>query len=151
MKIIDLTKISDAKPTITKEEAPKPRLKIVISEILFNPEGSDLGKEFIKLYNPNDSPVNLKNWSLKASKNDVLVSIIKIGGSKADKTSISSHAFFLIGFNNYSAMPPADAKRSASLINTSSTIHLYNDSETLEDALPYSENTIEGQSVKRNP
>jgi len=38
--------------------------KIIINEILPNPEGSD-SQEWIELYNPNNHNINLNNWTLK--------------------------------------------------------------------------------------
>lgn len=38
--------------------------KIIITEILANPLGSDMDEEFIEIYNPNDQEVDLTDWLL---------------------------------------------------------------------------------------
>ena len=38
---------------------------VVISELLVNPTGSDSGKEFIELYNPTDSSIDISNWQIQ--------------------------------------------------------------------------------------
>lgn len=37
---------------------------VVINEVLYNPEGADLGAEAVELYNPTLAAVNLTGWSL---------------------------------------------------------------------------------------
>lgn len=38
---------------------------IILSEILPNPEGADMGKEFIEIHNPSDSVISLKGCSIR--------------------------------------------------------------------------------------
>lgn len=40
---------------------------IVINEVLYDPDGIDTGKEYIRLYNNGDSDVDLTNWDLDPS------------------------------------------------------------------------------------
>lgn len=42
---------------------------VLFSEILPNAKGSDLGKEFIELYNPNPEPISLYGYTLHLGKN----------------------------------------------------------------------------------
>ncbi|MBU4455698.1 lamin tail domain-containing protein, partial [Patescibacteria group bacterium] len=105
---------------------------LVISEILFDAEDLDTGKEFIELYNPTNDPIDLNNWSLyylKDGSSEIkpLITFDETG----DYTIISKNGFFLVGFNNYSENNYldddyldnnrdyiyADARRSASLLN----------------------------------
>ena len=37
---------------------------ILINEVMFDPEGEDLGKEWIEIYNPGNATVNLSGWKL---------------------------------------------------------------------------------------
>src|SRR3989344_2109670 len=40
---------------------------VVISEILYNPNGADTaGEEFVELYNPTSQAINLTDWKLEA-------------------------------------------------------------------------------------
>ncbi len=58
-----------AEPTAGLKNADNPQYKkypkILINEILPNPEGDEKEKEFIEIYNPNNQDVNLKNWRLR--------------------------------------------------------------------------------------
>ena len=40
---------------------------VVINEVLYDPEGTDTGKEYVILYNNGDLPVDLTNWDLDPS------------------------------------------------------------------------------------
>lgn len=42
--------------------------KIMITEALPNPDGKDKNKEWVEIYNSEDTSVNLKNWQLKNNK-----------------------------------------------------------------------------------
>lgn len=67
---------------------------VVISEVLYDAEGSDTGKEFVELYNPSSSPVNLTDWILErgngASAGDWLTEVVF-------DSVIPENGFFLIG------------------------------------------------------
>ena len=39
--------------------------KVYLNEILPNPKGADKSKEFIEIYNAEDAPIDLKDWTLK--------------------------------------------------------------------------------------
>ncbi|MFH1766646.1 MAG: lamin tail domain-containing protein, partial [Patescibacteria group bacterium] len=40
---------------------------LVINEVLYDPLGSDLGYEFIELYNPTNQAVDLSNWVIEVA------------------------------------------------------------------------------------
>jgi len=40
---------------------------VVINEVLYDPDGVDTGKEYIRLYNSSDTLVDLTNWDLDPS------------------------------------------------------------------------------------
>lgn len=124
---------------------PPPSGNVLISEILYNAEGSDTGKEFIELYNSTPNDVDLKDWSLKSSSN----SLTKIGSLSEDFLIIKSGGFFLVGLNSYNGTPTADVKRSASLPNTATTISLFNASNNLIEEISYNNSVSEGQSFER--
>ncbi len=117
----------------------------LISEILYDAEGSDTGKEFIELYNPTSEDINLKDWSIKNGS----TSLAKIGSLPADLLIIKSSGFFLIGLNSYSGSPAADVVRSASLPNTTATISLYDPNDVLVEAVTYNNSVSAGQSYER--
>ncbi|MDP3052530.1 MAG: lamin tail domain-containing protein [bacterium] len=130
---------------------------IVISEILFNPQGLDEGKEFIELYNPTNSEIDINDWSLRILKNGATStdSLAKFGSKPEDITLIKRKSFLLVGFNSYiSTSTPADIIRSATLPNSTSTIYLIDNQGSGIDQINYSnilENVgiSEGQSLER--
>lgn len=74
---------------------------IVISEFVYDAEGSDSGKEFVELYNPTVSDFNLKDWSLKLFSSNATspTSLAFFGSNSADATIIKSKNFLLVGLN----------------------------------------------------
>jgi hypothetical protein len=48
---------------------------VIISEIMYNPAGSDTNREWVELYNPGDETINIEGWKLRennANRNLVL-------------------------------------------------------------------------------
>lgn len=88
---------------------------VLISEIFYDAAGSDVGKEFIELYNRSDAEVDLTGWVVAAGDKTIL----KIGGGEGDQPAIPANGFFLAGFNKYAGV--ADTVRSASLPNALET------------------------------
>ncbi len=132
---------------------------LLISEILFNVEGSDDGKEFIELYNPSSAPANLDGWALryKTDNSTTTVSIISFNVGNGDQTVIPGNGFLLVGLSNYDSANYngriADATRSRSLPNGSSRVRvtLYDAEDTFVDEIFYDESSItsDGQSIER--
>lgn len=83
-------------------------LPLRITEVLPNAAGSDEGNEFIEIYNPNDSDVDLANYVLLIGKDNVV----------SYNFPINSH----IGPGEYRAFYNDDIK--FTLVNTSSVIKL---------------------------
>lgn len=115
--------------------APAP-VKILISEVLFDADGSDDAKEFIELYNPNDQNVDLSSWSIQHQS---------ASGSLTKKNfeagnSIAAKSFFLIWLGNDAR---ADLKwASGSLNNLSATIYLVNNSNLISTTSPVSMDAV---------
>lgn len=132
---------------------------IVISEILFDAEGGDNGKEFIELYNPSSVPINLDNWAMRYrfEESTTTNSIVAFNTGSGDQTIIPSKGYLLIGLSNYNAENymgrTADVKRSRSLPNGSTRVHVVlSDAEDIfVDEAVYSTESIqkEGQSIER--
>lgn len=138
-------------PTPTPEPVPPPPTPApepvitspFISEILFDAVGADNGKEFIKIFNPNSSDLNLENWSLKNGDN----SLIKIGSKPEDVLMIKAQSYLVIGFYGNTN---ADLTRSASLPNGAVTIYFINDGGAMADQASYDgANLEEGVSWQR--
>ena len=141
---------SSSTPTSTPSQV---NARILISEILFNPEGSDSGKEFIELYNAGAEDVDLKDWALKyetAGANPT--SLIKLGSSVDDHIIIPTEKHFLIGFSSSNSTAYAfapDAKRTTALPNTAKTVFLLNKEGMRVDETTYDAVIPEGQSWER--
>jgi hypothetical protein len=129
---------------------------VLISEILFNPEGSDSGKEFIELYNPTPNPIDLKDYSLKIIKtNTTSIDSLVVFGNSKDQTIIPPRGFLLIGFSNYASISTsADIVRTTSLPNDFSKIILYHN-DAIIDEFNYDDFKVqkgivnEGNSIER--
>lgn len=115
---------------------PSAPTKILISEVLFDADGSDDGKEFIELYNPNDQSIDLSAWSIQHQS---------ASGSLTKKNfeagnSIAAKSFFLIWLGSD---PRADlAWASGSLNNTSATIYLVDNQSLISTTSPVSMDAV---------
>ncbi|MEK7212168.1 MAG: lamin tail domain-containing protein [Patescibacteria group bacterium] len=121
--------------------------QVLISEILYDAVGSDTGKEFVELYNPTQSDIDVSGWLLKKDG----TSLASIGSKTEDQTIIKTGGFFLIGLNGYNGIPAADVVRSSSLPNTSATVTLYNAGGDIIDSLSYNNSVAEGEGYARQP
>jgi len=109
-------------PASASPTAPSPANHIVISEVLFHAAGSDVGKQFVELYNPNGTQLDLTGWLLKyqTENSATIVSLasFKPAAHPEDTALIPSKGFLLVGLNDYDAAnysnKLADVKRTAS-------------------------------------
>ncbi len=67
---------------------------IVINEVLYNPEGSDTGFEWIELFNNGDQSVNLFDWKIESAGAEFISDCI------LPNLSINAGNYFLIGEEN---------------------------------------------------
>lgn len=97
---------------------------VVISEIQIG--GVTAGDEFVELYNPTASPVNLTGWRLKYQNGNLVASM---------SGSIPSHGYFLVTSPAYTGSTSGDETYSASssALTANSTISLNDASATLVD------------------
>ncbi len=52
---------------------------VVITEIMYDPNGDDEGKEFVEIYNPTAAPINISGWALKDIEGDPATGAIPAG------------------------------------------------------------------------
>jgi cysteine-rich repeat protein len=95
--------------------------KIIINEILPNPEGSDADGEFIELYNPDSEAVNLIYWQVDDSA----------GGSRPYTFNIDT---WLSG-NDFLVLERNESN--LALNNTSETVRLFDPAGILKDEIGY--------------
>ena len=134
---------------------------VLISEVFFNAEGNDEGKEFIELYNTSSSTFDLAGWSLRYLTGDATTSaslaVLSSATSSDDRTGIEPLNFLLIGLHGYDAVnsngADPDVRRTANLPNGGSpvTILLINSNGDEVDRLEYTSSSITkaGQSLER--
>jgi endonuclease YncB( thermonuclease family) len=68
------TGILEDSPFVNDTETPDPgTTNIVINEVELNPQGSNIGKQWIELYNPADVEVNINNFEIKTSFKSVTI------------------------------------------------------------------------------
>lgn len=132
---------------------------VFIREVLFDAEGSDVGKEFIELYNSSTVEVDLFGWGMKYTKGASTTVLAVFGESSLDTTTLGAQEHLLVGLNNYNPTHFggifADVRRSKSLPNGDDgdvVLVLYNSSGAEVDRITYSAQLIEkeGQSLERN-
>lgn len=123
----------DIQPENSTSEEAKPNTTypaLILSEIFPNPAGRDDGQEWVEIYNPNDFPVNTKNYILDDYTN---------GGSspmKLKEVEILPKSYYLVH------------DPSVNLNNSNEEIQLLDPSGTLLDKIFFSEG-FEGQSFAR--
>ena len=128
-KIVYISSGGGAPPP--EEEVPAvPLLKILITEIFFDAEGSDEDQEFIELFNPNDSEVVISGHSIQylSSSADSIDKVEKKNFEEGNK--IESKSYFLLGLNGREG----DLKWSQSLGNKGGTVILVNNKEKITGA-----------------
>ena len=96
-------------------------------------EGADTG-EFIELWNPGSSVVDLSDWSLQylSGSASSFASIAKKNFPVG--ASIGSHGFYLVGVGGYAGGASPDMTWSQSLNNTAATVFLVSSQSPLVDS-----------------
>lgn len=105
------------------------RVPLVINELFPNAKGSDEGEEYIELYNPNDSEVDLSGYSLKID--DAAKEFLFPAGASIPAMGYAAFRDSDMGF---------------SLINTRSKVALVTADGELVDETPYYESAKEGEA-----
>jgi len=103
------------------DEINKDNVKVIITEILPNPVGSDLENEWLEIYNPNSFSVNLSGWSL----GDYSGKIYNIENK------------FIADSKKYYVFNREDT--GISLNNDSDVVYLYNNFDDIADKVEYKE------------
>ncbi len=125
--------------------------KILLFEVLYNPEGSEIETQWIELYNPTSTSVSLNGWFFKTSGS----------GDKLLLGSVPANGYFLIarsasGFlNKYGKN--ANATATFTLSSNADHVQLFNGSRELVDTVSWGGDIEEwtsvasdGESVKRH-
>lgn len=86
-------------------ELPGPGPRVVISEVLANPAGSETTQEFVEIYNAGDGPVALDGWSIED----------KAGKDVLPESTLAAASYALIVSDGYD---PSDGKDPAAAAGT---------------------------------
>ncbi len=105
-------------------------LPLKITELLPNAVGSDNGNEFIEIYNPNDTDVNLTNYVIYVGINDPKMYSFPVG--------------LHIGSHQYLAFYNTDIK--FTLVNTTSQVRLSSIDDVVIDETPVYDNPGDGMA-----
>jgi len=161
------TTLDNATSTATTTDfAPPATDHVLISEILFDAEGPDTGKEFIELYNPADTSKNLTGYKLKYTTGNSTTTQTLAAVRAATSTEqpiIPARGFLLFGFGEYDSQNyggiTGDISRSASLPNGENAhgdpqkidLGLYNETNAKIDASSYDKTSTPapGYSLER--
>ena len=120
---------------------------ILISEIMYNPLGSDTGKEWIELYNSGELPIEITEWKFR--ENDVNHGLTLYQG----KFIIQSGDFLIIARNgdsfmtNHLGYSGNIAVSSFSLKNSGEELSILDANLNQVDSVNYSNIADEGHSI----
>ena len=122
---------------------------IVISEIY--PDKTTNNFDFVELYNPTDSLIELGNYSLKIRKESA-TSTSSLSSFSSSHT-VAAKSFFLAGLDNYGSSTNSTAdilRTSYSLFTSTSSIVYLMDNDAIIDEINYNPaNFANGQSLER--
>jgi hypothetical protein len=119
---------------------------LVISEIQIN--GGNANEDFVEIYNPTDSSVDLENWEIRTrASNGTESTLITIGAGK----TIAAHGFFLWSNDqgNFETQVGADVSSSENIAPNNS-VALLNASDTIIDRVAWGNSTtpfVEGTAI----
>ena len=110
-------------------------LKLKITEVVYNPEGADEGKEYIKIFNSGESDVDLSSFSIQYLDSSGDFSNIKKRNFE-NVNKILSQGYFKVGANCHTATPceAADLSWSQALNNTKGTVFLVSNQSSISSA-----------------
>ncbi len=105
---------------------------LIISQVLYNPNGSDTDREAIEIYNPTNETINLNGWHLATSSSSSDLTL--------PNSSIKPHSYFLVADSGWSThknsdWPDADYEESISLVNTNGGVALINKDNNSVDSV----------------
>jgi hypothetical protein len=122
--------------------------EVMISEIMYNPDGSDTGREWIEVYNSGSSDVNIQSWKLREENSNHAIA------SFQGDYIIPSQGFMIIARNGNSFLLDHPGyfgdivTATFSLSNTGENISILDSSFTDQDDLIYANLSAEGYSIE---
>ncbi len=116
----------------TADQTPGVLLPLSITEVIYDPDGSDEGRELVKINNPNSEEVNLGGYSLQYLGSDGDFTKIKKKNFEINN-KVPIQGIFKIGTNCHSDAPceNVDLSWSESLNNEKGTVFLVSNQEPI--------------------
>ncbi len=106
---------------------------VIVSQVLYNPAGTDSGGEAVELYNPADSAVNLSGWALATETSPTDATL-------PSTAAVCSRCHYLVADLNWSnakdkaSWPNADYEEAITLANTDAGVALKDATGKIVDA-----------------
>ncbi len=123
---------------------------VVISEVLLGTTGAG-ENEFIEIYNPMETPVDISGWILTRKTASADIASQSALTTIPTGTEIQGHGYYLIAHTSYTGTTPANLSYSENSLASNNTIYLKNNGGTVIDKLGLgSTNDAEG-TAKGNP
>ena len=123
---------------------------VVISEVLLGTTGAG-ENEFIEIYNPMETPVDISGWMLTRKTASADIASQSALTTIPTGTEIQGHGYYLIAHTSYTGTTPANLSYSENSLASNNTIYLKNNGGTVIDKLGLgSTNDAEG-TAKGNP
>jgi predicted extracellular nuclease len=123
---------------------------VVISEVLLGTTGAG-ENEFIEIYNPMETPVDISGWVISKKTANADVASQSALATIPTGTQVKGHGYYLIAHSSYSGTTPASLIYTENAVASNNTIYLKNSGGTVVDKLGLgSTNDAEGSS-KGNP
>lgn len=107
---------------------------VLITEIYYDPIGSENGGEAIEIYNNGDQPASIGNWIIKTKSSAIDATI-------PPETILPSKTFYLLADASWniskddSTWPNADYEEALTLSNTDGGVALLNENGTVQDSV----------------
>ncbi|MBU2561730.1 MAG: lamin tail domain-containing protein [Nanoarchaeota archaeon] len=107
---------------------------VIISEVLYDPTGTETGGEAVEIYNPTAGPIDISGYVIKTESSPADATI-------PDGTTLPAHTFYLIADTGWSTLkddaswPQADHEEAITMANTDAGVALALPNGTIIDAV----------------
>ncbi|MBW2997524.1 lamin tail domain-containing protein, partial [Candidatus Woesearchaeota archaeon] len=107
---------------------------ILISEVLYDPAGTETGGEAVEIYNPTDSPIDISDYAIK-TESSATDAVIPTG------TVLGAHTFYLVADAGWSAArdnaswAEADHEEAITMSNSDAGVAIVHPNGTIIDAV----------------
>lgn len=125
---------------ITMNYAVSATNHVVISEVLYDPAGTESGGEAVEIYNPTNDSIDISGWTIRTESSSADATI-------PDSTTLASGGYYLIADSGWSTMrddlswEEADHEEAITMYNTDSGIALVELNGTIIDAVGWGNST----------